>query len=63
MCRPCAGNWRHMAGRNGTKWTEGPGLPEPCRGGNTLLAFRFVSGGSAWESNPPRTPLSARHRF
>ena len=38
--------------RNGTKWTEGPGLPEPCRGGNTLLAFRFCSGGSAWESNP-----------
>ena len=22
-----------------------------------------MGGGSAWESNPPRTPLSARHRF
>ena len=25
--------------------------------------FRAVGGGSAWESNPPRTPLIARHRF
>jgi hypothetical protein len=24
---------------------------------------QVLSGGSAWESNPPRTPLSARHRF
>jgi len=41
MCRSCAGKRRHMAGWDGTKGTEGPDLPEPCRGGNTLLAFRF----------------------
>src|ERR1700687_4726376 len=41
MCRSIAGKRRHMAGRNGTKWTEGTAPAGAVPGGNTLLAFRF----------------------
>ena len=33
------------------------------RGGRKALEDQAVNGGSAWELNPPRTTLIARHRF
>jgi hypothetical protein len=51
------GTWRYATEQGGLR---GPDLPEACPWGNTLLAFRFVGGGSAWESNPNQ-PFPVTH--
>src|SRR5205814_9636186 len=56
-----AGRRRHTTERDGTRRTEEHGLPEPCR--RPPARVEEIGGGSAWESNPPKTPRSPRHRF
>jgi hypothetical protein len=46
-----------IAGARGRKGEDGWGAV------GIRSQYRKDNGGSAWESNPPRTPLSARHRF